>query len=114
MVQPCVGTIWKNGLATPEDYAHFATWMVQTRGYKGVKLHGWMPPMPGAPDVRKDYKACAAVREAVGPEIPLMLDPHHFYSRFPKHFGSRTNWSNWIFLDGRADGRRHQCRRLSG
>ncbi len=71
----------ENGLATPEDYAHFATWMVQTRGYKGVKLHGWMPPMPGAPDVRKDYKACAAVREAVGPEIPLMLDPHHFYSR---------------------------------
>lgn len=71
----------ENGLAAPEDYARFADWMVNTRGYKAVKLHGWMPPVPGAPDVRKDYVACAAVREAVGPEIPLMLDPHHFYSR---------------------------------
>ena len=71
----------ENGLATPEDYARFADWMVNTRGYKAVKLHGWMPPVPGAPDVRKDYAACAAVREAVGPDIPLMLDPHHFYSR---------------------------------
>ncbi len=71
----------ENGLATPEDYARFADWMVNTRGYKAVKLHGWMPPVPGAPDVRKDYAACAAVREAVGPEIPLMLDPHHFYPR---------------------------------
>lgn len=70
-----------DGLATPEDYARFADWMVNTRGYKAVKLHGWMPPVPGAPDVRKDYQACAAVREAVGPDIPLMLDPHHFYSR---------------------------------
>lgn len=71
----------ENGLATPEDYARFAEWLVNVRGYKAVKLHGWMPPVPGAPDVKKDYKACAAVREAVGPDIPLMLDPHHFYSR---------------------------------
>ncbi len=28
-----------------------------------------------------DYAACAAVREAVGPDIPLMLDPNHWYSR---------------------------------
>ncbi len=71
----------ENGLATPEDYARFAEWMVKDRGYKAVKLHGWMPPMPGAPDVKKDARACAAVREAVGPDVPLMLDPHHFYSR---------------------------------
>jgi len=71
----------EDGLATPQDYARFADWMVNTRGYKAVKLHGWMPPVPGAPDVRMDYKACAAVREAVGPDIPLMIDPHHFYSR---------------------------------
>ncbi|WP_425052107.1 enolase C-terminal domain-like protein [Psychromarinibacter sp. S121] len=70
----------ENGLATPEDYANFAEWMVK-RGYKAIKLHGWMPPVPGAPDVRMDYKACAAVREVVGPDFPLMLDPHHFYSR---------------------------------
>lgn len=71
----------EGGLATPEDYGRFAEWMVNERGYKAVKLHGWMPPIPGAPDVKKDYAACAAVREAVGPDIPLMLDPNHWYSR---------------------------------
>lgn len=71
----------EGGLATPDDYGRFAEWMVKERGYKAVKLHGWMPPIPGAPDVKKDYAACAAVREAVGPDIPLMLDPNHWYSR---------------------------------
>lgn len=75
------GDDMEGGLATPGDYARFAEWMVNTRGYKAVKLHGWMPPMPGAPDPKKDYLACAAVREAVGPDVPLMIDPHHFYSR---------------------------------
>ena len=71
----------EGGLATPGDYARFAEWMVRERGYQAVKLHTWMPPIPGAPDVRKDYAACAAVREAVGPDVPLMLDPNHWYSR---------------------------------
>lgn len=71
----------ENGLATPEDYGRFADWLVHTRGYKAVKLHTWMPPVPGAPSVKMDYAACAAVREAVGPDIPLMLDPNHWYSR---------------------------------
>ncbi|NJO35406.1 MAG: enolase [Rhodospirillales bacterium] len=69
------------GLRTPEDYARFAAWLVGARGYRAIKLHTWMPPVPGAPDVRLDYRACAAVREAVGPDIPLMLDPSHWYSR---------------------------------
>ena len=71
----------EDGLATPEDYGRFAEWLVKTRGYKAVKLHTWMPPIPGAPNVKMDYAACAAVREAVGPDIPLMLDPNHWYSR---------------------------------
>jgi L-alanine-DL-glutamate epimerase-like enolase superfamily enzyme len=71
----------EGGLATPEDYGRFASWLVKERGYKAVKLHTWMPPIPGAPNVRADYRACAAVREAVGPDIPLMLDPNHWYSR---------------------------------
>lgn len=71
----------EGGLATPGDYARFARWLVAERGYKAVKLHTWMPPIPGAPDVRMDYRACAAVREAVGPDVPLMLDPSHWYSR---------------------------------
>jgi L-alanine-DL-glutamate epimerase-like enolase superfamily enzyme len=68
------------GLATPEDYARFAESLVR-RGYPAIKLHTWMPPVSWAPDVRMDLKACAAVREAVGPDLPLMLDSHHGYSR---------------------------------
>jgi L-alanine-DL-glutamate epimerase-like enolase superfamily enzyme len=71
----------EGGLATPEDYARYAEWLVTERGYRAVKLHTWMPPISGAPDVRLDYAACAAVREAVGPDVPLMLDPNHWYSR---------------------------------
>ncbi|WP_228032184.1 enolase C-terminal domain-like protein [Mycolicibacterium sp. P9-22] len=68
------------GLATPEDYARFAVELVE-RGYRGIKLHTWMPPIEGAPSVERDIAACAAVREAVGPGIDLMLDGYHWYSR---------------------------------
>lgn len=71
----------KDGLATPEDYARFAEWCVKERGYPAFKLHTWQPPYDGAPSAKRDIEACAAVREAVGPDIPLMLDPFHYYSR---------------------------------
>ncbi len=68
------------GLATPEDYGRFAEWLIK-RGYKAIKLHTWMKPVSWAPDPRMDVRACAAVREAVGPDVPLMLDAYHGYSR---------------------------------
>lgn len=68
------------GLSSPEDYAAFAADLV-AQGYRGVKLHTWMPPVSFAPDAKADVRACAAVREAVGPDIALMLDSHHWYSR---------------------------------
>lgn len=70
----------EGGLATPEDYGRFAEQLIQ-RGYKAIKLHTWMPPVSWSPSVKMDLKACAAVREAVGPDIPLMLDAYHWYSR---------------------------------
>ena len=68
------------GLSSPEDYARFSEELVRD-GFKAIKLHTWMSPLPGAPDVKRDVAACAAVREAVGPDITLMLDPHHHYDR---------------------------------
>jgi L-alanine-DL-glutamate epimerase-like enolase superfamily enzyme len=68
------------GLDTPEAYARFAL-ACKAQGYTAFKLHTWQPPIPGAPDVKRDIAACAAVREAVGPDMALMLDPFHFYSR---------------------------------
>ena len=75
------GDEMSGGLSTPEDYAKYAEWCIKTRGYKAFKLHTWYPPIKWAPDPKMDVKACTAVREAVGEEIPLMLDPHHNYSR---------------------------------
>lgn len=68
------------GLSTPEEYASFAEKLV-ARGYKAIKLHTWMPPVSFAPNPKMDVKACAAVREAVGPDIDLMIDGYHWYSR---------------------------------
>ena len=36
-------------------------------GYQGIKLHAWG-------DVRRDAALCAALREHVGPDVPLMYD----------------------------------------
>lgn len=68
------------GLSTPDEYARFAEKLVK-RGYKAIKLHTWMPPISFAPNPKMDVQACAAVREAVGPDIALMLDGYHWYSR---------------------------------
>lgn len=70
----------KNGLSSPEDYGEFSLNLIK-QGYKAIKLHTWMPPVSWAPNVKMDIKACAAVREAVGPDFPLMLDANHWYSR---------------------------------
>lgn len=70
----------ENGLNTPEAYADFAEACLK-RGYKAFKLHTWMPPIPWAPDPKMDVAACRAVRERVGDEMTLMLDPFHYYSR---------------------------------
>jgi L-alanine-DL-glutamate epimerase-like enolase superfamily enzyme len=66
------------GLDSPAAYADFAQ-ACKERGYTAFKMHGWMPPY-GA-DVARDIAACRAVRERVGPEMRLMLDAHHDYSR---------------------------------
>jgi L-alanine-DL-glutamate epimerase-like enolase superfamily enzyme len=66
------------GLDTPEAYADFAE-ACQKLGYPAYKLHTWMSPH--GPDLERDIAACAAIRERVGPEMRLMLDPHHDYTR---------------------------------
>lgn len=67
-----------DGLGTPDAYADFAETLVD-EGYLAIKLHGWMPPYDADPD--RVIAACQAVRERVGPNIELMLDSHHFYTR---------------------------------
>ena len=74
------GDALEGGLNSPDAYGAFSKRCVE-QGYQAFKLHTWMPPIPGAPDPKRDVEACRAVREAVGPNIALMLDPHHEYNR---------------------------------
>lgn len=82
-----VGDDYKNGLSTPEDYANYAK-KLKERGYQGIKLHTWMDEkwsnsvISGKPRLENDIKACRAVREAVGDDMPLFIDAFHDYNRF--------------------------------
>lgn len=60
---------------------------VQDEGFLALKIHptidvsnGWKPPLSGDPE--RDLEICRAVRSAVGPAFPLMLDNYTTYD-FP-------------------------------
>jgi len=56
-----------------KDYIRVAEESVES-GFKAIKIH---PPRYW----KKDIEICKAVRETVGEEIVLMLDPYHAYTR---------------------------------
>jgi L-alanine-DL-glutamate epimerase-like enolase superfamily enzyme len=74
-------------MGKPEDYARHAL-ACKAQGYTAYKVHAyiyWDPfhwePAPGMPAYpRQDIKVCRAVREAVGPDMVLMLDPWGIYT----------------------------------
>lgn len=67
--------------ATAEDYADEAVYW-REQGWRGYKLHPprapWRTDAP--PPISFDVDACARVREQVGDEMALMLDPTWSYS----------------------------------
>jgi L-alanine-DL-glutamate epimerase-like enolase superfamily enzyme len=77
---------WPN-MGKPEDYAHHAVEMKEL-GYTAYKVHAYIyfnphtwepaPQLPGFP--RADVDVCRAVREAVGSDMVLMLDPFGVYT----------------------------------
>ena len=103
----------EGGLGTPEDYAKFAEWCIG-RGYPAFKLHTWQPPYEGAPDVKRDIAACAAVREVYGPDAHLMLDPIPLLLPPGGAATGQGTGETGLLLDGRADGRaQHVLLRLA-
>jgi L-alanine-DL-glutamate epimerase-like enolase superfamily enzyme len=74
-------------LGGPEVYAEHAL-ACQRQGYKAYKVHAYIcwdphtrqpaPQLPGFP--KEDVAVCRAVREAVGDDMVLMLDPFGVYT----------------------------------
>ena len=64
------------GLDTPEAFAEFAT-ACRDMGYRAFKIHGWSH----AP-IDREVQNVLAVRDAVGPQMDLMLDPACEYETF--------------------------------
>ena len=71
----------KGPLSSPEGFADFAM-QCRERGFTAFKLHTWAPLLTGEVSWRRDAEASAAVRDRVGSEMNLMLDPWHFYDRY--------------------------------
>jgi len=74
-------------MGKPEDYAAHAL-TCKEQGYKAYKVHAYIcwnphtwepaPQVPGFP--KEDLQVCTAVREAVGDDMVLMLDPFGVYT----------------------------------
>ena len=73
-----VGDDDPTGLGTATAYADYVESLVEA-GFPAVKLHSWMPPFDEHP--RRQIEMFEAVRDRVGPDIELMVDSHHYYSR---------------------------------
>jgi len=77
---------WPN-MGKVDDYVEFAL-ACKDAGYKAFKVHAYIhfdpynwepgPQLPGYPEA--DVEICRAVREAVGDEMVLMLDPFGVYT----------------------------------
>jgi L-alanine-DL-glutamate epimerase-like enolase superfamily enzyme len=64
------------GLGTPEDFADFAQ-QCKEMGYKAFKIHGW-----GNAPIEREVANVLAVRDRVGPDMDLMIDPACEYNTF--------------------------------
>ena len=65
------------GLTTAQDYADFALRCKEELGYPAFKIHGWV----GGP-IDREVAAVLAIREAVGEDMALMLDPAGAFGTF--------------------------------
>ncbi len=97
------GDEMEGGLNSPQAYADFAL-KCKEQGYTAFKIHTRMPPIPGTPNPKEDVAICAAVREAVGPDVALMLDCFHWYSREEAYYiGKELEKLDYAWLEEPMD-----------
>lgn len=83
------------GLDSPRAYADFAVWCKQ-RGYTGYKMHIWDDY-----DLAELIATIVAVRDAVGDDLALMLDPASGLRTFADalRVGSACDEANFLWLE---------------
>lgn len=101
-------------LGSPDVYAEHAL-SCKARGYTAYKVHAniyWDPvkqePAPGKPAFPKeDVEICRAVRQAVGDEMVLMLDPWGIYTYEESlYVGREIEKLNYYWLEHPMDERK--------
>jgi L-alanine-DL-glutamate epimerase-like enolase superfamily enzyme len=65
------------GLDSPEAFAEFAKYCKESLGYPAFKIHGWI----NGP-IEREVDAVLAIRDAVGEDMALMLDPAGAFGTF--------------------------------
>jgi L-alanine-DL-glutamate epimerase-like enolase superfamily enzyme len=115
---------WPN-MGRAQDYVEHATSM-KALGYKAYKVHAYIyfnpytwehaPQVPGFP--KADVEICRAVREAVGPDMVLMLDPFGVYTLEESIWvGHRLEelgfyWLEHPMIETRVEAYRRLCQEL--
>jgi L-alanine-DL-glutamate epimerase-like enolase superfamily enzyme len=113
-------------MGKPEDYAQHAL-DCKKQGYKAYKVHAYIywdphkwepaPQLPGYPE--EDMEVCRAVRETVGPEMVLMLDPFGVYTLEQSLWVGREldklgfYWLEHPMIETRVEAYRRLARELS-
>lgn len=70
---------WSGGAKTPDDYGEAAAKWVEQRGFKALKFDPFPGPWREYPEraaLDEAVKIVAAVREAVGPSVELLIEVH--------------------------------------
>ena len=120
----CYASTFPN-LGKPEDYAENALECKQ-QGYKAYKIHAYIcwnphtweaaPQLPGFP--KEDVEVCRAVREAVGDDLVLMLDPFGVYTLEEAIWVGREleklnfYWLEMPMVENKIEAYRRLCREL--
>ncbi len=83
------------GLSSPQDFADFAE-HCQSIGYRAFKMHGW-----GEGNVKEEVASIMALRERVGPDMALMLDPASHLRTFADALavGRACDEANFFWLE---------------
>ena len=91
------------GLTTPDDFADFAV-ECKNMGYPAFKIHGW--GLAGQ-NIKREVANVLRVREKVGPDVDLMIDPANEVKNFADALRlgyacdeAKFFWWEDVFMDG--------------